>query len=128
MYFIQYANSRTEPFQISIEVFKRSAWQPVLEYFLPVQMCHMRVNDNYKIWHGLCHADDALMAPTNHNHFDGYIQGPSTLTKFQPGDHVPGLDRGGWHDAGDYDLRVESQPGNTRFVVRLPLTERPPLL
>jgi signal transduction histidine kinase len=26
------------------------------------------------------------------------------------------------------DLRVESQPGNTRFVVRLPLTERPPLL
>jgi hypothetical protein len=53
--------------------------------------------------------DDARMAPLNHNHFDGYLQGPSTLTKFAPGDHVPGLNAGGWHDAGDYDLRVESQ-------------------
>jgi len=49
------------------------------------------------------------MAPTNYNHFDGYAQGASTLTKYQPGEHVPGLDRGGWHDAGDFDLRVESQ-------------------
>jgi hypothetical protein len=49
------------------------------------------------------------MAPEDHNHFDGYEQGPSTLTKFHGGDHVPGLDRGGWHDAGDYDLRIESQ-------------------
>jgi hypothetical protein len=43
------------------------------------------------------------------NHFDGYLQGPSTLTKYAPGEPVPGLDRGGWHDAGDDDLRVESQ-------------------
>ena len=35
--------------------------------------------------------DDALMAPVNHNHFDGYVQGPSTLTKYKPGEHVPGL-------------------------------------
>jgi hypothetical protein len=49
------------------------------------------------------------MAPTGYNHFDGYAQGPSTLTSFKPGEHVPGLDRGGWHDAGDDDLRVESQ-------------------
>src|ERR1019366_6651034 len=27
----------------------------------------------------------------------------------KPGDHVPGLDRGGWFDAGDHDLRIESQ-------------------
>jgi len=25
--------------------------------------------------------DDALMAPTNYNHFDGYAQGPSTPDK-----------------------------------------------
>jgi hypothetical protein len=37
------------------------------------------------------------------------VQGASTLTKFEPGEHVPGLDRGGWHDAGDDDLRIESQ-------------------
>jgi len=69
----------------------------------------MRVNEKYRVWHGLCHMDDALMAPVNHNHFDGYIQGPSTLTHYSPGDHVPGINIGGWHDAGDYDLRVESQ-------------------
>jgi hypothetical protein len=49
------------------------------------------------------------MAPVNHNHFDGYLQGPDTLTRFQPGDTVPGLNVGGWHDAGDDDLRIESQ-------------------
>ncbi|MCL2031385.1 MAG: DUF4861 domain-containing protein, partial [Oscillospiraceae bacterium] len=89
----------------------RGVWQPVLEYFLPVQMCHIRVNEKYRVWHGLCHADDARMAPVNCNHFDGYVQGPSTLTPYKPGDAVPGLNAGGWHDAGDYDLRVESQSG-----------------
>ena len=49
------------------------------------------------------------MSEVNHDHFDGYFQGPSTLTNFKPGEHVPGLNIGGWHDAGDYDLRVESQ-------------------
>jgi len=108
-YVVAYGAQRTAAFPISPQVFARHVWQPTVEYFLPVQMCHMRVNDNYRVWHGLCHADDALMAPAPHNHFDGYAQGPSTLTKFSPGDHVPGLDHGGWHDAGDYDLRVESQ-------------------
>ena len=69
----------------------------------------MRVSDHYRVWHGLCHMDDATMAPLNHDHLDGYSQGSSTLTKFSPGEHVPGLNIGGWHDAGDYDLRVESQ-------------------
>jgi len=55
--------------------------------------------------------DDALMAPVDTNHFDGYAQGHSTLTKYKSLEQVPGLDRGGWHDAGDYDLRVESQAG-----------------
>src|SRR5256714_3624143 len=109
MYVIRYGDYQTEAFQISADVYKRHVWQPTLEYFLPVQMCHMRVNDRYRVWHGACHLDDALMARTNYNHFDGYIQGPSTLTTFRGGEHVPGLDRGGWHDAGDYDLRVESQ-------------------
>ena len=49
--------------------------------------------------------DDATMAPINYNHFDGYYQQESTFTKFKSGEHVPGLNVGGWHDAGDYDLR-----------------------
>jgi hypothetical protein len=61
--------------------------------------------------------DDARMAPVSHNHFDGYIQGSSTLTDFKSGDHVPGLNTGGWHDAGDYDLRVESQSGEVYILI-----------
>lgn len=109
MYQIVYGNYTTQPFQISADVYKRDVWQPTLDYFLPVQMCHMRVNDRYKVWHGRCHMDDARMAPTNYNHFDGYIQGPETLTSYESGEHVPGLNVGAWHDAGDFDLRVESQ-------------------
>jgi len=109
MYLVEYGNVRTEPFQIAEDVFRRHVWQPTLEYFLPIQMCHMRVEESYKVWHGACHLDDARMAPTDYNHFDGYRQGPSTLTGFKPGETVPGLNIGGWHDAGDDDLRIESQ-------------------
>ena len=109
MYIVKYGTVETNPFQINKDVYKRNVWQPTLEYFLPIQMCHMRVNDKYRVWHGLCHMDDARMAPTDSNHFDGYIQGHSTLTKFKSGETVPLLNRGAWHDAGDFDLRVESQ-------------------
>lgn len=109
IYKIKYDDIESNPFEIKNELYSRGIWQPTLETFLPVQMCHMRVEDRYKVWHGLCHMDDALMAPVNHNHFDGYIQPESTLTNYKTGEHVPGINIGGWHDAGDYDLRIESQ-------------------
>jgi endoglucanase len=109
LYKIKYGGIESNLFEIKVDVFSRYVWQPTLEYFLPVQMCHMRVSENYKVWHGLCHMDDALMAPINHNHFDGYYQHESTFTRYNSGDHVPGLNIGGWHDAGDDDLRIESQ-------------------
>lgn len=111
MYQIQFGDSRSAVFRIAEDVYDRGVWQPVLEYFLPVQMCHMRVQEKYRLWHGHCHADDARMAPVSRGHFDGYRQGPATMTKYRSGDAVPGLNVGGWHDAGDYDLRVESQSG-----------------
>ena len=111
LYKIKYGNAESHEFEIKNNVYSRHVWQPTLEYFLPVQMCHMRVEDKFRVWHGLCHMDDAVMAPVNQDHFDGYSQGPSTLTKYESGEHVPGLNTGGWHDAGDYDLRVESQAG-----------------
>jgi endoglucanase len=117
LYFIKYGDQQSQPFRIASDIYKRNVWQPTLEYFLPVQMCHMRVNEKYRVWHGLCHMDDARMAPTDYNHFDGYIQGSSTLTDFKSGDHVPGLNIGGWHDAGDYDLRVESQSGEVYILI-----------
>ncbi len=119
VYFVSYGNQRSNTFRIGADVYTRHVWQPTLEYFLPVQMCHMRVEDRYRVWHGLCHMDDALMAPVNHNHFDGYVQGPSTLTKYDPMEPVPDLNVGGWHDAGDYDLRVESQTGTIRILSQI---------
>jgi endoglucanase len=118
-YLISYRDKVTSSFKINNDVFDRHVWQPTLEYFLPVQMCHMRVNEKYRVWHGLTYKDDARMAPINYNHFDGYAQGPSTLTKYQPGEHVPGLDAGGWHDAGDYDLRIESQIGTVWLLAEM---------
>ncbi len=111
LYKIKYGNIESNEFEIKNNVYSRHVWQPTLEYFLPIQMCHMRVEEKYRVWHGLCHMDDATMAQVNKDYFDGYSQGPSTLTKYKSGEHVPGLNIGGWHDAGDYDLRVESQAG-----------------
>ncbi len=111
LYQIKYGKVLSHVFRIDDQVYSRHVWQPTLEYFMPVQMCHMRVNEKYRVWHGLCHMDDALMAPVNNNHFDGYRQGAQTLSAFKPLQHVPDLNLGGWHDAGDYDLRIESQAG-----------------
>jgi len=118
IYFLSLNDHQSELFRIGDDVYDRDVWQPTLEYFLPVQMCHMRVNDRYKVWHGQCHMDDARMAPINTMHFDGYFQDSSTHTTYKSGEHVPGLNAGGWHDAGDYDLRVESQ-GGTIYVLSM---------
>jgi len=116
LYRVRYGKSESSVFRIARDVYDRGAWQPVLEYFLPVQMCHVRVNEKYRVWHDDCHEDDARMAPVNYLHIDGYEQGPSTLTKYKPGDVVPGLNIGGWHDAGDFDIRLESQAGESYIL------------
>lgn len=116
LYRIQYGAYQSHAFQISEDIYTRHVWQPTMEYFLPVQMCHMRINEKYRVWHDTCHLDDALMAPVSINHFDGYRQGEHTLCDFKPLEPVPGLNIGGWHDAGDYDLRVESQIGTVHTL------------
>ena len=116
LYQVMYGDAASPVFRIAKDVWDKGIWQAEVEYFLPVQMCHMRVNEKYRVWHDFCHQDDARMAQTNINHIDGYSQGPSTLCKYQPGDLVPGLNVGGWHDAGDYDLRVESQAGEAYIL------------
>lgn len=75
-----------------------------MDVFFPVQMCHVEVRQGEKVWHGACHLDDGLQAPPNKQRFDSYIQKAETETKFKANEHIPGLDWGGWHDAGDYDL------------------------
>lgn len=114
LYQLRYANSQSSVFRIGDDIYCRGVWQPVIEYFLPVQMCHMRVSEKYRIWHDACHMDDALMARAG-NHFDGYVQQPG-LSKYAEGAKVPGVNVGGWHDAGDFDLRVESQAGEAYIL------------
>ena len=116
LYQVMYGEATSPVFRIAKDVWDKGIWQAEIEYFLPVQMCHVRVSDKYHVWHGDCHHDDARMAQTDINHIDGYTQGSSTLCKYQPGEVVPGLNIGGWHDAGDYDLRVESQAGEAYIL------------
>lgn len=109
LYMVRYGDSQSPTFRIASDVLDRGVWQPVIEYFLPVQMCHMRVNEKYRVWHDFCHLDDARMASVG-NHIDGYDQQPGILP-YEPGTNVEGVNQGGWHDAGDFDLRIESQAG-----------------
>jgi len=108
IYSIEFAGQRTGPFQIAKNVYD-GIWEPSLETYLAVQMDHVKVREAYRIWHGASHLDDARQAPVNHTHFDGYAQGPTTDSPFAPGQHIPGLNSGGWYDAGDYDLRTQTQ-------------------
>lgn len=111
LYQVRYGEAASPVFRIDADVYDRGVWQPVVEYFLPVQMCHMRVAEKYRVWHNYCHMDDALMAKPG-NHFDGYVQDADVIpAHLHSGDKVEGVNVGGWHDAGDFDLRVESQAG-----------------
>lgn len=107
IYFISYGNHSTNTFIIGPDVYK-DIWHPTLDVWFPVQMDHMTVNEAYRTWHGAPYMDDALQAPVNHQHFDGYRMGPSTDTKYKPLERIPGLNVGGWFDAGDFDIQTFS--------------------
>src|SRR3546814_21084993 len=67
---------------------------------------------------GEANRDDARQAPVSHEHLDLYAQGPTTDTRFKGGEHIPGLNVGGWFDAGDFDIRTQSQYAVVRPMVR----------
>ncbi len=108
LYKIKYDTVITSTFRIDKNVYK-NAWKPTLDVYFPVQMDHMFVKEAYRVWHGAAHLDDALQAPVNHEHFDLYAQGPSTDSPYKPYEHIPGLNVGGWFDAGDFDIRTQTQ-------------------
>lgn len=108
VYVLQYGNTETAPFIIDNNVYD-NVWHATLDVYFPVQMDHVLINEAYRVWHGASHLDDALQAPVDHKHFDLYAQGPTTDTQYQPGEHIPGLNIGGWYDAGDYDIRTQTQ-------------------
>jgi endoglucanase len=104
LYLIQYGTQKTGSFPIATDVYQR-VWHPTLDVWFPVQMDHMFVNEAYRVWHGAAHLDDAVQAPVNEQHFDGYRMGPTTNSPYKPGERIPGLAVGGWFDAGDFDIQ-----------------------
>ncbi len=126
VYAIEYDGRRSDVFPIADDVYDR-AWQPALSGFLAVAMDHMQVREGYRIWHGAQHMDDARLgepfanSPTTGNSiswFDG--QGvaldpaiPQVVKDkgLKPGSRIPGLNVGGWCDAGDFDIELGSNLG-----------------
>lgn len=108
LYKIEYAGARTDVFPIASDVYDK-AWQTSLDCFMAEQMDHIAVRDAYHVWHGVAHMDDAQQAPPNIRAFDGYWMGPDIYSPYKPGQHIPGLNVGGWFDAGDFDSDVFDQ-------------------
>ena len=124
LYLIQYGTQKTGAFPIATDVYER-VWHPTLDVFFPVQMDHMFVNEAYRVWHGAAHLDDAVQAPLNQQHFDGYRTGASTNTPYKPGERIPGLAVGGWFDAGDFDIQGGSHAMTVSGLVATWETFRP---
>jgi hypothetical protein len=108
LYIIEYADQRTAAFPISKDAYAH-IWQPSLDHHLAVQMDHVSVREAYRVWHGASHLDDARLAPVVGEQFDGWNQATATDGKYKGGDHIPGMNVGGWYDAGDFDLEEPAQ-------------------
>lgn len=108
LYVIEYAGQRTATFPISNDVYAKS-WQPSLGKHIAIQMDHVAVREGYRVWHGASHLDDARLAPVVGEQFDGWNQAVAVDGKYKAGDHIPGMNVGGWYDAGDFDLEEPAQ-------------------
>jgi endoglucanase len=108
LYVIEYADQRTAPFPISNDAYA-NIWQDSLDHHLAEQMDHVSVREGYHMWHGVSHMDDGRMAPVVGEQFDGWYQATATDGKYKGGDHIPGMNVGGWYDAGDFDLEEPAQ-------------------
>ena len=108
LYVIEYADQRTAPFPISKYAYA-NIWQDSLDHHLAEQMDHVSVREAYRVWHGASHLDDGRMAPVVGEQFDNWNQAVASDGKYKGGDHIPGMNVGGWYDAGDFDLEEPAQ-------------------
>jgi len=120
LYVIEYAAQRTAPFPISKDAYA-NIWQDSLDHHIAEQMDHVSVREGYRMWHGPSHLDDARMAPVVGEQFDGWNQATATDGKWKGGDHIPGMNVGGWYDAGDFDLE---EPAQLSVIQSLALASR----
>jgi len=108
LYVVEYGHQRTAPFPISNDAYA-NIWQDSLDHHIAAQMDHVSVREGYRMWHGASHLDDGRMAPVVGEQFDGWNQATATDGKYKGGDHIPGMNVGGWYDAGDFDLEEPAQ-------------------
>ncbi|MBS1851146.1 MAG: glycoside hydrolase family 9 protein [Acidobacteria bacterium] len=108
LYVIEYDGRRTAPFRIADDVYA-NIWQDSLDHHIAAQMDHVSVREGYRLWHGASHLDDGRLAPVLGEQFDGWNQATSMEGKYKGGDHIPGMNVGGWYDAGDFDLEEPAQ-------------------
>ncbi|RED92015.1 glycoside hydrolase family 9 protein [Marinoscillum furvescens] len=121
LYQVRLGDYASDVFPIKESIYEQGVWQLSLNTFLPVQMCHMEVKDRTKFWHGQCHMDDAIQAPSGTQFFDGFRQA-SGPTVYSSHEHIPGLATGGWHDAADDDINAGST-GRTTYDLALMIEE-----
>lgn len=107
IYYIQYGGFKTNNFIIADNVYDKIT-DATSDIWIPIHMNHMYVNEAYRVWHGEPFKEGYLQAPPNTDHFDLHDQGPTTDTKYKPLELIPGLNVGGFFDAGDFDIETGS--------------------
>lgn len=107
VYYIQYGDVKTNNFIIENSVYDKIT-DATSDIWIPIHMNHMAVNEAYRMWHGEPFKEGYLQAPPNTDHFDLHGQGPTTDTPYKPLELIPGLNIGGFFDAGDFDIETGS--------------------
>lgn len=118
VYFIRYGNCETNNFIIDPSVYDKIT-VATSDVWIPIHMNHMTVNEAYRIWHGEPFKEGYLQAPPNTDHFDLHWQGPSTDTKYKALELIPGLNVGGFFDAGDFDIETGSNISVVQNLISL---------
>jgi len=116
IYYIQYGTTKTENFLIDRHVYDKIT-EATTDIWIPIHMNHMTVNEGYRIWHGEPFKEGYLQAPPS-DHFDLHSQGPTTDTKYKPYELIPGLNVGGFFDAGDFDIETGSNISVVQNFIR----------
>lgn len=107
IYYIKYGDYKTNNFIIGDNVYDNIT-DATSDIWIPIHMNHMFVKEAYRVWHGEPFKEGYLQAPPNTDHFDLHYQGPSTDTEYEPLETIPGLNVGGFFDAGDFDIETGS--------------------
>jgi hypothetical protein len=116
VYYIQYGDTRTNDFLIDSHVYDKIT-DATTDVWVPIHMNHMYVNEGYRTWHGEPFKEGYLQAPES-DHFDLHRQGASTDTKYKPLELIPGLNIGGFFDAGDFDIETGSNINVVQNFIR----------